>query len=116
MHHSTSTKRKLVFRDYDNSPRLNPDFSKLLRNGELSKFSTEYEIALEAGGEWAASNCICCERIVATAILDDGDQYHAEIGLRRDGTLVAILTQPHLCEQMIRHERAVMSIEAEAEM
>ena len=86
--------RKLYFRR--DGPRLSPEFSALIRSGEIKRMCASYSIQVHAGEMWAPTYCLACRQLFGSVFLDDGEESLFELDIDRDtGALVAELTIPH---------------------
>ncbi|MGD0413779.1 MAG: hypothetical protein ABSA80_00360 [Terriglobales bacterium] len=98
------------------APRLDPDFSNLIRAGLSTRHGiSSYIITLgdhswcaqsrQCLAEWSAVRCAWCGEAVASAFLDDGAAVHFEIVSDESNLPCAELTQPHHCAPMAEAEK-----------
>jgi hypothetical protein len=46
---------------------------------------------------WKLTHCCCCGALVASVILDTGNEHYADLALNENGKLCAIVDLPHPC-------------------
>jgi hypothetical protein len=107
----TESEVQCKFARFD-GPRLDPDFSALLRAGisPTTNGIASYTVILDDHAwcaqsrqciaAWSATRCVWCAQTVASAFLDDLEEVSFAITTGEDGLPCAELTQPHYCPQM----------------
>ena len=93
--------QKINYR-FTDGPRLNPEFSGLLRSGKLSPLHgcSSHRIPIDRRGAWSATTCDFCEAIVASAYLADQTQFFVDLVLGEDREVYAELARPHRCDEI----------------
>ncbi|HUO59528.1 MAG TPA: hypothetical protein VMU24_02600 [Candidatus Acidoferrales bacterium] len=93
---------------FTDGPRLSAEISTLLRDGMISKQhgSDSHRVPIDARGQWSATTCDWCDRLVASAYMDNHEQFFVDLVLDEDREVYAELTRPHRCAPMIASERS----------